>query len=205
MAKIKNEWSGIIPNAILFIVVLMGAFYTLCSSYGICRQPNFQVLGIQKEQSSQVSEPTPVKTDAITETATAITKPIRMLISSVGLGLNIDDATINVDTNEWPLSDTTAQYANFTPGLGSKRGTLLLYGHATLPVLQKTINLTIGDELILIDENNQSWRFRFVKKEDVFPENVGFIYEDVPFRVVMFTCEGWNNMYRRLMFFDSIE
>jgi len=53
----------------------------------------------------------------------------------------------------------------------------------------------------LIDENNRNWRFTLDKTENVKPESVGFIYEDVPFRVVIFTCNGWNDQFRRLMYF----
>jgi hypothetical protein len=132
------------------------------------------------------------------------TKPKRLLLPSIDLGIDIDDATIDIHTNTWPLSNTNAQYANFTSRLGSKRGTMLLYGHNTWQVMRKTGDLKIGDEMVLLDENGQEWKFRFDHSESVIPENVGFIYEDVPFRVVAFTCDGWNDQYRRLMYFEPV-
>lgn len=138
---------------------------------------------------------------ATTITQQAITTPLRMLLPTVNLALDIDNSTINIESNIWPLSDTAAHYANFTPGLGSERGTMLLYGHNTSSVMRQSNDLTIGDELVLIDENNRNWRFTLDKTENVKPESVGFIYEDVPFRVVIFTCNGWNDQFRRLMYF----
>lgn len=137
--------------------------------------------------------------------AASITRPIRMFLPSVDMGLDIADATIDVSTNAWPLSDTTAQYANFTPGLGSARGTMLLYGHNSWPVLRRANDLQLGDELILIDNNNQQWRFKLTNVTNVTPEQVGFIYEETPFRVVIFTCNGWGDQYRRLMYFTPVK
>lgn len=130
------------------------------------------------------------------------TKPVRLLLPSVNLAVNIDDATINTLTNEWPLSSNSAQYADFTPGLGSQKGTMLIYGHNTWAVMRKTGDLNIGDELALIDQNKKVWKFTLTREENIVPQDVGFIYEDVAFRVVMFTCNGWNDQYRRLMFFS---
>lgn len=211
--KFVKTWSIIILKAAFFVIVLSLSLISMCEQ-NICHQPTLKPLDIQKissqstKTSSNNTDNTKTKEKESTPVPvvvpTVIAKPIRMLFPTIDLGVDIADATINAPTNYWPLSDTAAQYANFTPGLGSKKGTMVIYGHNTGAVMRKTADLQIGDALVLIDDKNQTWNFTFVKEENVVPENVGFIYEDVPFRIVMFTCTGWNDQYRRLMYFAPV-
>lgn len=128
--------------------------------------------------------------------------PTRLLLPTIDVAIDVDNSSIDVQTNTWPLSDDRVHFANFTPKLGNTRGTLLMYGHNTPSVLSATADLAIGDEMVLIDEKGVSWRFTLEREEKITPEQVGFIYEDVPFRVVMFTCDGWGDQFRRLMYFS---
>jgi LPXTG-site transpeptidase (sortase) family protein len=128
-----------------------------------------------------------------------------MIFPRIDLGIDVAKAKVDLGASAWPLSDVSAHYADFSAKLGDESGTMLLYGHNTWPVLKKTHDLTIGDELILIDTQGQSWRFELTKLSSVTPDQVGFIYEDTDFRVVIFTCNGWNDEYRRLMYFEPIE
>lgn len=132
------------------------------------------------------------------------TKPTRLIIPSLDLALTIHDATINEKTNEWPLSDTEAEYANFTAKLGETRGTLLLYGHNQWQVLRKTAALKFGDRMILLDAAGGKWQFEYYRQQVIDPHDTAFVTEDVPFRVVMFTCDGWNDSARRLMYFRPV-
>ena len=189
-----KEWGftalGLVTTGVILCAALYGTYFSHMSS------PSLKA----SDRASLSTTHIPV----ITTDIPATSKPARILLPSVNLALDIDDATIDISTNVWPLSETNAQYANFTSKLGSERGTMLLYGHNTWPVMRKTGDLKIGDTLAIVDENGKTWQFRLEKEEIVVPENVGFIYEDVPFRVVMFTCNGWNDQYRRLMFFSPI-
>ena len=133
-----------------------------------------------------------------------LSRPERLIIPSVNIGIDILNSTIDVETNEWPLSDDAVHYANFTSSLGNERGTLLLYGHNSWPVLRNTEDLSIGDSMFLVDENGRTWEFTLSEEKIITPEQVEFIYEDVPFRVAMFTCNGWADQYRRLMFFTPV-
>lgn len=135
----------------------------------------------------------------------SFTTPTRLLLPTIDVAIDIVDSSIDVKTNTWPLSDTQVHFANFTPKLGNTRGTLLLYGHNTPAVLSATANLSIGDEMVLVDEKGISWKFTLEREENITPDQVGFIYEDVPFRVVMFTCAGWGDQYRRLMYFAPVK
>jgi hypothetical protein len=198
---IKNWGTTALGLMILSITSIL-AFNVVYMPNGFGKQSNLHTAGI-----GQLPLPTVASTanGADFKKALVTTIPRRMLLPTVDLALDIDNATINIKTNEWPLSDIIAQYANFTPGLGSKKGTMLIYGHNTWSVMRKTSELMIGDELTLVDENNNTWKFTLTKEENVVPENVKFIYEDVPFRVVMFTCGGWNDQYRRLMYFTPVD
>lgn len=186
-------------GAVVLIVLSIGSFQTIYRSQGLGSQPTLDAS--DKDRLTRV-DARPLSGAVDTQQLTPITKPQRVLLPSINVGLNVIDSTIAMTTNEWPLSASDAHYANFTPGLGSKKGTLLLYGHATEPVLGRTSSLRVGDPLALIDEHDQVWEFVLTHEENIMPANVSFIYEDVPFRVAVFTCYGWNNQYRHLMYFS---
>lgn len=140
----------------------------------------------------------------ITRVTVKQTRPTRMILPTLNLGIGISTVSVKPAEDYWPLGKTEVQYADFTPRLGSERGTMLLYGHNSWPVLRKSNDLRLGDELVLVDQADQQWRFRLSGVRNVTPEQVGFIYEDTPFRVVVFTCNGWNDEYRRLMYFEPV-
>lgn len=153
--------------------------------------------------NSVVNQAPAVSTPA--NTAPQTTTPARMIMPSVDLALDIIDSTVQATTNDWPLSETNAHFANFTPKLGSQKGTMLLYGHNTPQVMRKTSDIKTGDTLTIVDNQGTSWQFTMTNEAIVKPENVGFIYEDVSFRIVIFTCNGWNDEYRRLMYFEPLQ
>lgn len=155
---------------------------------------------MKKEDKAVVANVTPPTPQKVEKTI-----PTRLIAPSVDLGVAIKNSKINGSTNVWPLSDDTAHYANFTAKLGDTRGTMLIYGHNTKKVMNKTKDLELGDSIYLVDTNGKNWKFRFVDEKQILPTQVEFIYEDIPFRVVMFTCDGWNDKYRRLMFFQPSE
>lgn len=191
--KFSKDWGNTILGLILLAALLISATYLAYFSYPAA--PTLQISDIRSLKTNIVTSP---------QHKIIITKPTRLLLPSVNLAVDIDDATIDIKKNDWPLSSTNAQYANFTPGLGSKKGTMLIYGHNTWQVMRKTNDLKVGDILTLIDTNGRAWRFIMTNEENITPENVGFIYEDVPFRVVVFTCNGFYDQYRRLMYFSPV-
>lgn len=131
--------------------------------------------------------------------------PARLIAPSVDLGVSILDSTVDLSTNNWPLSDSAAHYANYTAKLGDARGTMLIYGHNTMDVMYKTNNLKVNDVIYLVDKDGVNWKFKLAKEETVYPTDTAFITEDTSFRVVMFTCYGWKDEFRRLMFFEPIQ
>ncbi len=191
------ELVGTIAGFVFLVVICLFAWAVVYGPLVNNKQPH-----LTSSDSSSLSGSQIASVAAADREKLVITKPKRVIMPTINLGLDIIDATIDVGTNSWPLSDSSAQYANFTSGLGNKRGTMLLYGHNTNQVMLSTARLSVGDEIVVIDENGTSWRFRYMDEKIITPEEVGFIYEDVPFRVVMFTCNGWNDQYRRLMFFE---
>lgn len=141
---------------------------------------------------------------AAQESTPTLSRPTRILIPDVNLGLDVISSTITVETNDWPLSDDSVHDANFTSSLGNERGTLLLYGHNSWPVLRNANDLSVGERMYLVDENGKTWGFVLSETKIVTPEQVGFIYEDTPFRVVIVTCNGWADEYRRLFYFQPV-
>lgn len=199
LRNVVREWSMTVLGAGVLIVLSVSSFQTIYRAQGFGSQPTLSVA--DNDTLARVAA-RPLSGAVDTQQLVPITKPQRLLLPSINVALNVTDSTIAMTTNEWPLSMSDAHYANFTPGLGNKKGTLLLYGHATESVLGRTSSLKVGDPLTLIDEHNQAWEFVLAHEENIVPENVNFIYEDVPFRVAVFTCHGWNNQYRHLMYFN---
>ncbi|MGE5327739.1 MAG: sortase domain-bontaining protein [Thiobacillus sp.] len=191
--RLFNKFKYKLTALLAVSVILVGGVKITCDTYGICGQASIS------DADSKIISSKPQ-----TQKENTVTQPVRMIIPAIELAVNVDSATVDLATNNWPLSDTSAQYANFTPGLGSSDGTMLIYGHHTWEVLRRTDNIKIGDELNLIDNKGRVWRFSLAKQQDVVPTDIGFIYEKTPFRVVAFTCNGPNDQYRRLMFFKPI-
>ncbi len=200
LRNMAKRWGAVIFGIAVLMALTLVSLRTVLASQGIGQASTISTADMR--QLSHTDQPPVAST--VTKEKIPITTPKRMLLPTIELGLDVINSTVNTTTGDWPLSITSAHYANFTPGLGSKKGTLLLYGHATWSVLGKTNSLKIGDELVLLDENEHSWRFALVQEKNVTPEQVDFIYEDVPFRVVIFTCYGWSNEYRHLMYFSPI-
>lgn len=196
LASILRRNGPTVLSLAVLIIMIVGAVGILCATGPGGRQ----TITAQDKKRLAVVTPASVNITA----AAPVTRPVRMLLPSIDTGLDVADATVDTKLNVWPLSDAAAQYANFTPGLGSKKGTMLLYGHNSWPVLRKSNDLRLGDELVLVDQADQQWRFRLSEVRNVTPDQVGFIYEDTPFRVVVFTCNGWNDEYRRLMYFEPV-
>lgn len=198
LTKQIKQWGPTVLGAATLLISILFSINVICTSNGLCRQPeisgsDIKAISAPPESTTKESEKSPVK---------VLSKPKRILLPSIDLGIDVLDATIDVATNSWPLSNNKVQYANFTPELGSAKGTMLLYGHNTWAVIRKTADLKIGDKLYIVDQGDKTWEFTLAEQKDIYPTEVGFIYEDVPFRVVLFTCDGWKDQYRRLMYFS---
>ncbi len=183
--------------SVAFLVLLViWSLLALYGATGISRQPSLS----PQDQAVLAAAPASQDTQPVVELST----PNRILIPDVNIGLDVVDSTIDVQTSTWPLSDENVHYANFTSSLGNERGTMVLYGHNSWPVLRNANDLVVGNRMFLVDENGKSWEFQLAEVKEVTPDQVGFIYEDTPFRVVIITCNGWADEYRRLFYFQPV-
>ena len=196
ISKAIRSWGR---EFILFLVTLafvaVGLYVVFIRPY----QPVSGLSAVDKEKIATVQQSAPVEAKK-----PALVTPVRLIMPSINVALDIDDSTIDLTKNNWPLSDDKVHYANFTPQLGAEKGTMLLYGHNTPQLLRPTADLKIGDKITLVDTEGASHEFVYESQRKITPEQTEFIYEDTPFRIVMFTCDGWGDQYRRLMYFSPV-
>lgn len=197
--RFVSEYGALSLQLIFLAVVIIGVIWTVVRGVAPLPAPK-----LTQEDSALIAAADEKVRQQSTDMSAQLTVPSRLIMPTINVALDIEDSSIQVETNEWPLSDDAVHFANFTSRLGEDRGTMLLYGHNTQQLLRSTQDLQFGDEMSLVDERGKVWRFAFVDEKIITPEQVEFIYEDVPFRVVMFTCNGWADQYRRLMYFELV-
>jgi len=195
-----REWASTFVGFAVLAVLMTWSASTVAVAYGLFGAPS----GINESDLAiieKVEEKKDPKNKVVIREIVPTT-PKRLIFPSIDFAIDVQDSTVSSDGEDWPLSNVDAHYANFTPGLGSLKGTMLMYGHNRWSVLRNTADLKTGDKMIVIDENNKKWEFVLRFEKIITPEQTEFIYEDVPFRIVVFTCDGWDSAERRLMFFD---
>jgi LPXTG-site transpeptidase (sortase) family protein len=157
-------------------------------------------------QPTQLGTPTVTATTTVNPiTVTPITdygNPIKLGIDKLKINLTVVDGTyVN---NEWSLSEDKAHFATMTSKPNGIEGNSLIYGHNTNRVFWKTKDLAEGDILTIETDKGKIIEYSFMSYELVTPTDVSvFQYKGKP-RVTLLTCNGWNDKYRKLMYFNLV-
>lgn len=131
--------------------------------------------------------------------------PVTLRIDAIRLEQDIHAGSYNYESGTWALSDDAVQFATMTTPPNHRSGTTLLYGHNTWRVLEKTAMLQQGDLAIVTTSDEREYQYRYTKSASVLPSNTTILSESTKEpRLVLMTCEGWNNEHRRLYYFEII-
>lgn len=130
--------------------------------------------------------------------------PASISFPTIDHAIGVVPSHVDTKTSGWPLSHTAVHYATFTPDLNAASGTTVLYGHNQPSILRPLENVRLGDGVSIIDQSGVESRFVLNKIETVSPRETGFIYEQTPHRVVLITCYGLFDEFRKLYFLEPI-
>ena len=125
-----------------------------------------------------------------------VDKPIRIVIPSVDINLNIIESEIQ--DNTWTLSDDSASYGLGSSYLDEPYGNTVIFAHARKSLFLNLKDLDIGDQIIVYGSNG-TYEYEVDKIEKVLPEDIESIISRGGTNLTLFTCEGIGDEYRLLI------
>lgn len=133
--------------------------------------------------------------------------PVRLVIDELKLDLPIAKGVYDSVQGTWTISYAAAYYATPTPLVNDNAGTTLIYGHNDWRVFNILHLLDPGDTLRIYTEEGLVFHYVFQSAQNVEPTDVTAIRGDGPPKVILQTCTGNWNQWRRLFEFtlDRIE
>ena len=131
-------------------------------------------------------------------------KPVRIVVPSVNIDLQVADGQYNQKTGEWTLSKDKAYYATITPFVNNIGGNTFMYGHNRRSVFASLMGVKTGDEVLVYTDNQKIFTYSFRDSKDVEPTDASlFAYEGKPILTLQ-TCSGTWYQNRRLFTFDFV-
>lgn len=132
-------------------------------------------------------------------------KPVRVVVPSQGIDLQVVDGHFNAETGEWTLTRDKAQYARISSIANNQGGNTFIYGHDLPAIFRNLVNLKPGDTATVYTENNLVFTYKYRDAIIVPPTDTTiFSYTGAPILTLQ-TCSGYWSESRRLMTFDFVE
>lgn len=134
--------------------------------------------------------------------------PTRIAIPDLGINLAVDIGTYNPANGSWTLSNTNAQFANFTALANNHTGNTFIYGHATSAVfgaLAATVP-PVGT-VAKIYTDNGVFLYTFTSAKTLAPNDTHIFKESTSgsSRLTIQTCTGVFSEWRTMYEFDFIK
>lgn len=131
--------------------------------------------------------------------------PTKIALPSLGLDITVDPGIYNSIDHTWTLSPSHAHFAEPSMPPNNKQGNTLIYGHNNDYVFGLLRNIHAGDTAIITADNGHRFYYSFVSAENVKPDNmIVFQYQGPPTLVIQ-TCTGNWNEWRKLSTFKLIK
>ena len=160
------------------------------------RMQQSQALANAPTVSVPLVAPQPVKPAVISG------KPVKLVIASLSMNLDVVDGAYNQEKGTWTLSNDKVHYALPTVQPNNDSGNTLIYGHYRPEVFARLHTIQPGAQAIIDTDNGHRFTYTFQKSETVAPDNTDvFTYEGTP-RLTIQTCTGAFMQNRQLYYFD---
>ena len=119
--------------------------------------------------------------------------PIHLSLPDLQIDLNVLSGAYNEVDQSWTLTGTNAHYANVSMPINTSTGNTLIYGHNNKHVFYNLRKITAGTLLTFITNTGYQFKYTFVSKSDVQPNDTSvFRFSGAP-TVTIQTCTGnWN-------------
>lgn len=127
-------------------------------------------------------------------------KPMRIVIPKYNIDLLVREGNYNPSDQTWFLSGYDAQYATPSIPPNDTQGNTLIYGHNNKyvfgPLNKKTP--AVNDVAEVITDNGHAFIYIFEAAEDVKPDHMTVFQYNGPPSLIVQTCSGNWNEWRRL-------
>lgn len=134
------------------------------------------------------------------------TQPTAIAVPQLSLSLPVELGVYNNKNATWSISDKAAYYAQPTSRLTNTGGQTVLYAHNKNNLFGKIKQLNPGGIVVITDDKNQQWIYTLQSSKKVSPANTEVMYETPASpKLVLITCDGLFDEYRKLLYFDLIE
>lgn len=128
--------------------------------------------------------------------------PVRLVVDELELDLKVSPGKFDTKSGTWTISDTKAYYAIPTPLPNDRAGTTLIYGHNDWRVFNILHLLDPGDTLRVYTKEGLVFHYVFKSAKNYKPTDATAIRNDGPPRMILQTCTGNWNEWRRLFTFE---
>jgi len=127
-------------------------------------------------------------------------KPVKIEINSQAIDLAVVNGEYSHATGKWEISETSAFFAVASASPNSTSGNTLIYAHNRSNLFAKTVDLAIGDEIVVTTNSRKLYKYLVTGAEDVDPKNTTILsYQGRP-QLTLLTCSGAADSTRRLTY-----
>lgn len=133
-------------------------------------------------------------------------KPVRIIIPSANIDLQVDDGIYDSSTQSWTLSETKAQFATMSAWANDYAGTTFIYGHGTDSVFGRigTSHPPIGASAQIFTDNGHVFSYTLSDVQDFTPTDTSILSDTASGapRLVVQTCTGIFSEWRTMFIFS---
>ncbi len=126
--------------------------------------------------------------------------PVRIVVPSQAIDLQIDKGVYNPVDNSWSLSGYNAQFAMATSLPNNNTGNTFIYGHNNKYVFGPLKHMNPGDQAQVYTDNNHVFTYTYEKATEVSPEDTSVLRYRGHAILTVQTCSGdwneWRKMYK---------
>ena len=128
--------------------------------------------------------------------------PVRIVVPSQSIDLQIDKGEYNPVDNSWTLSGYNAQFAMSTSLPNNNTGNTFIYGHNNQHVFGPLKRLNPGDQALVYTDNNHVFTYTYDSASEVSPEDTSVLRYRGHAILTIQTCSGDWNEWRKMYKFD---
>lgn len=147
----------------------------------------------------------PVELPQVTEKVFLRSKPVKIIVPSLSLEVNIEDGNYDQINKSWNVSNNNAQFISISDTPNPNTGNTVIYAHNTKNLFGQTTKLDTGDKVYLLTEYSNLLEYEYVGFKLVNPSDVSVLENSSKPKLTLITCSGIFNEKRRIMEFDFTE
>jgi len=174
-----------IPTSLPSVLILFGALYILST-----HQVSARSAGLVESMVTTDPVRRPIAADA------AQTLPVFLTITDLGIHLDIKHGAYDASASKWEIDDTAAY-------LTTQAATPMIYAHNRPALFAPLRSIEAGTTMTLTWQDGTTASYRYVKTRFVRPDDAQILSEKNDKTVILLTCHGFFDEYRRLVYFEE--